>query len=125
MAVRTVFDAPIAERVSAQYSVTLTSETGAPLGAGDLTALTLTIYALDAEETIVNSVDAVSVLNAGRGTLDANGLLTLTLLPDDNQLVDPTRRSEKHIWLLQGTWGGIKKTRHEVQVEVLNLAQAL
>lgn len=125
MAVRTVFAEPIACKVSAQYTVTLTDETGTAIGSEELQSLTLTIYALDDERTIVNSVDAVSILNTGRGALDAAGLLTLTLTPEDNQLVDPLRTSELHVWLLQGVWGGLKKTKHEVLVKVLNITKGL
>jgi hypothetical protein len=124
MAVRTVFAEPIAERVSLRYTTALKKEDGAALAAADLTTLTLTLYALDASQTIINSVNAANILNSGRGAVDVNGVLTITLTPDDNQIIDATKPQEFHVLLIQGTYAsGTKATRHELQIEVVNMAR--
>jgi len=124
MAVRTVFAEPVAERVSLRYRATLKKEDDTALAAAELSTLTLTIYALDAARTIVNAVTTVNILNTGRGTIDAAGLLTLILTPDDNQILDSTLPEERHVLLMQGTYAsGVKATRHEVVVTVLNLGK--
>lgn len=123
MAIRSQWPEEIAEKTSAQYSATLTKETGATLVATDLTTLTLTLYALDVARTIINGVDAMDILNANIGTIDAAGLLTITLRPADTAILVAANTVEERIMLIQGTFAaaGSKATRHEVQFKVRNL----
>lgn len=124
MAVRTVFPEPVPEKTSLRYRASLTKEDGTALAAAELSTLTLTLYALDTARTIINSVNGTNILNVGRGTIDANGLLTVILTPDDTQVLDATLAEEKHVLLFQGTYAsGAKATRHEVLLTVLNLTK--
>jgi hypothetical protein len=124
MTIRTPLSEPAVEKSSYRITATITDESGAALPAASLTTLVLTLYALDAAQTIVNGVNAANILNSGRGAVDAAGKLTLTLLPADNVLIDPTQSSEIHVALVEWTWAaGLKAGKHEVQFTVVNLAK--
>lgn len=92
----------------------------------ELTAVTLTLYVRDvAAQTILNTVDHVNILNTGRATLHAtSGLMTLTLLPADTQVVDQTLDQEWHRALIEWTYnGGDKAGRMEIDFPVRNLSK--
>lgn len=115
----------VAEQTTLRLTATLVDETGAAIPAAALSTLTLTLYQRDgASQPIINSVDAVNVLNAGRGTVHAtSGLLTLTLLPADHTIVDISLDLEWHRALIQGTYAGGKAFKHEIDYQVRNLAK--
>jgi hypothetical protein len=113
----------VAERTTCRITASLIDETGAAIPANHFQALTLTLYARDAaSQPIINSVNAVNVLNTGRGTVHAtNGTLTLTLLPADNAIVDASADLEWHRALIQGTYETEKSVKYEVEFPVRNL----
>ena len=114
----------VAERTTLRILLTLQDETGAAIPSAGLTTLTLTLYVRDATaQTIINSVDDVNILNTGRGTVHAtSGLLTLTLLPADTQIVDSTSAIEWHRALIEWTYdAGAKAGKYEIDFPVLNL----
>jgi hypothetical protein len=116
----------VSEKTSWRYSAKLTKEDGAALGSGEAgLTLTLTLYALDAAETIINGVNALNILNDGtRGTLDANGNLAVVFLVADNPILDATLDKERHVALIQATWAaGTRAARHEVEFTVQNLSR--
>ena len=116
---------PIPELDSAQYVATMTKEDGTTLGSAELTTLTLTIYALNLTRSIVNSVNAVSILNTGRGVVSAGGVLTLTLNSLDNQVVDQTLPEEKHLLYIVGTWSaGTRRTSRLAEITIVNMPKA-
>jgi len=122
MGFRTIIADPIPERATTLITATLKDELGVVIPAAGLTTLTLTIYE---KETlaIVNAVTDTNILNTGRGTVGANGLLTLTLDPLDNQIVSTAGPlEERHILLIEFTYGAGKAGRHEIEVTVRNLA---
>lgn len=122
MPIRSKVPNEIPEKSAFRYAATLTKEDGIGIAATDLVTLTLTLYNLDAAFTIINAVNAVSILNVGRGTIDANGNLVVVLDSADLALVDATQERERHIMLIQGVYaGGARATRHEVQHTVVNL----
>jgi hypothetical protein len=122
MATRSVSPVEVPERTSFRYTANLTKEDGTPLTAAQLTTLTLTLYAMDATLTIINSVSDQNILNADRGTVDANGLLTIILTPADNQVLNTTLTVEYHIMLIEATYAsGTKASRHEVRLAVRNM----
>jgi hypothetical protein len=124
MPIRTWAPSEIAEKTSLQYTTTLTKETGATLTVSDLSSLTLTHYALDETLTIINSVNGMDILNANLGTIDGNGLLTITLRPADTAILVTANITEERILLIQGTYdAGLKATRHEVKYTIRNLAK--
>ena len=63
------------------------------------------------------------IKNRGRATVHAtSGLVTLTLLPADNQIVDATLDQEWHRALIEWTYNsGVKAGRYEVDFPVRNL----
>lgn len=122
--IRKVFADPIPERTSWRYTATLTKEDGTALGTGEAgLTLTLTVYALNAAQTLI--LPATNILNDGtRGTLDAAGQLAVVLLAGDNPVLDATLAKEKHVALLELTWGGgTHAARHELLFTVINLAK--
>lgn len=124
MAIRTVIEEEIAERSSALYVGTLLQEDGTPIGSSTpgLT-LTLTLYALDAAKTILNDVEAVDILNTGRGTLSVDGVLTIQFEADDAEIVNPRRMKEQHVALIEATWDPNHALRHELLLTVVNLSK--
>lgn len=115
----------VAEKTTVRVTATLVDETGAPIPSAGLSALTLTLYNRDSTtQEILNSVNAVNILNTGRGTVHAtSGLLTVTLEPDDNAIVDTAKDVEWHRALIAGTYGGGKTFKHEIEWQVRNLSK--
>ena len=73
---------PFAAGSTPQYRGQLFDAFGAPIPAANLSALTLSI--VDAlTGAVVNGVSAVNILNTGRGTVDAQGNLVVSLLAAD------------------------------------------
>lgn len=121
---RTVLTDIVAEKTTCRITAAVVDEAGLPLAANDLTTLTLTLYVPTGALTIINSRNGTNILNAGPGQIDANGILTLTLDPLDNAILDATLPHETHRALVQWTWsGGNKSGRHEVDYRVRNLAK--
>jgi hypothetical protein len=119
----TLIFGPVNERTSTQYTATLRDETGAVVPDTSLSSLLLTLYVPDANLTIVNGRDSQNVLNANGVTVDASGVLTWTLTPDDTAILDDALEVEQHIALLTYTWGINKAARHRFVVLVRNLAK--
>lgn len=114
----------VAEKTTLRFTATLVDETGVVIPAAGVSTLTLTLYNRDStNKEIINSVSAVNILNSGRGTLHAtSGLLTVTLEPNDNVIIDPASDLEWHRALIEGTYaGGVKAFKHEIDWQVRNL----
>ncbi|HJR01824.1 MAG TPA: hypothetical protein VKA83_09345 [Methylomirabilota bacterium] len=112
----------IPEKSAFRYTADLKKEDGSALGSGDVSALTLTLYNLDAALTLINGVNGTNILNIGRGTLSAGGALVVVLDALDLALVDATKESEKHIALITATYAaGARFMRHEIEHTVVNL----
>lgn len=111
----------IAERTTCRLTAQFTDETAANLQKVNLTTLTMTLYALGSG-AIINGNDGVNILDANQGVVSAEGLLTLTLAPLDNQILDSALDLELHRILLTWTFGGGAKTgRFELDLYVRNL----
>lgn len=121
--IRTVLPDPVAEGTTCLVTGSLVDETGAALGSSQLQAFTLTLYAVAAGLPVINSRNGISILNAGPGTIDAGGLWTITLAPEDNDIVSTSGPvDETHRMLLEWTYGaGAKKGKHEIDIRVRNL----
>jgi hypothetical protein len=114
----------VTEQTTLRITATLTDEAGTPIPLGGLTAMTLTLYLRDvAAQTILNGVTATDILNTGRATVHAtSGLLTLTLLPADNVILNDALDQEWHRALIQGTYNaGAKSFKHEFDFPVRNV----
>ena len=91
----------------------------------DLSSLTLTLYN-EADASIINGRSELNVKDANNVTVHAtSGLLTWTMQPDDNVIVDTTLghgKTELHIARFDFTWAsGTKTGRHVVYIEVEQL----
>lgn len=123
MSVRYINAEPVPERVGWRYQGTLKDEAGTVIPAATFAALTITIYALDAAQTIIQA--STSILNTGRGTLDAFGVLTITFLPADSAIVDTTLLAERHVALVEGDYAGTRKFAREVEWGISNMAKRI
>lgn len=114
----------VAEKSTLRITATLVDETGAALPSAALASLTLTLYNRDSvNKEIINSVSAVNILNTGRGSVHvSSGLLTVTLDPADNAVIDTAIDLEWHRALIEGTYaGGAKAFKYEMDFKVRNL----
>ena len=121
MPLRTVFKTPVAELTTARYTGQLVDETGANLPSSSIVSLKLTIFNNE-NAAIINTVTEKSILNADRGTVSGTGLVTITLVPADNIIIDVTKQLETHVLFIQWTYGaqGVKAGNHEVEFQVFN-----
>lgn len=116
----------VAERTTLRLTATLLDETGAAIPSAGLNTLTLTLYNRDSLlQEIINSVTAVNILNTGRGTVHAtSGLVTVTLTPADNQIVNTAQDLEWHRALIEGTYAASAKAfKSEIDFQVRNLSK--
>lgn len=121
---RTVLTDIVAEKTTCRITAAVVDEAGLPLTSSDLTTLTLTLYVPTGAQAIINSRNGTNILNSGPGQIDGNGILTLTLEPLDNAILDATLPHETHRALIQWTWsGGNKAGRHELDFRVRNLSK--
>lgn len=109
------------EETSGEYTATLTDESGDAINGTVLSTLTLTLYNQDTALTIINSRNDQNVLNTNGVTIDVNGLLTWTIAPDDNEILNTTLTAERHTAQFNWTWGAGKIGRHEIVLVVKNL----
>ncbi|HME96771.1 MAG TPA: hypothetical protein VKN16_21425 [Methylomirabilota bacterium] len=101
------------------------AEADAPLLPADLLSLTCTIFSLDNPgHPIVNSVNQVNILNAGRGTLDGTGRLVLLLEDADATVLDQSLEIERHCVRIVGVYNTspTRTSKRELEVRVRNLA---
>jgi len=116
----------VAEKTTLRITATLLDESGLAIPSAGLTTLTLTLYIRDSTaQEVVNSVNAVDILNVGRGTVHASsGVLTIVLDPADNTIIDSTTDLEWHRILIQGTYAaGAKAFKQECDFQVRNLSK--
>ena len=112
----------VGEQVTAQVTGVIVDLAGTAIPGANLTTCTLTVYSLDdPAKPIVNSIDGVNILNAGRGTIDGSGNLTLILDAADNPILDDTRLRERHMLKIDFSWnGGLRDGRFKAILPVSN-----
>ena len=125
MAHRTNLTEHVPEQSMCVISAVVRDENDVALPLAAVITLTATLYD-EKTGNIINSRDAQDIRNTNGGTLDANGLVTLTLLSADNVMQTGGhpggRHKETHIVLFQWTYGApVKDGKHEVAFPVLNL----
>lgn len=120
--IREIMRQEIAEGGSALLTATLLDEAGAAVPLASLGTLTLTLYD-ESSDAIINLRDGTNIKNANGGTVHAtDGSFSLLLGPDDNPITDPTKRAERHIALIIGTYnGGANVVTKEISITVRNL----
>lgn len=98
----------------------LLDESGAGVGTGQLTTLTLTLYLKGSPSTYINGRNAQDALNANGVTVDAIGNVTWQMSYLDNPLVGEPDQAEEHVALFEWTWsGGTKKGNAERLISVI------
>jgi hypothetical protein len=114
------------EHSSASFSAELWDEDGAPIGADAVSLARLTLYDVSTG-TVLNGRDDQDVLNTNDVVIedekDDSDTITRTVLrwamqPDDNRIVNQTRRSaERHaaLWTIEWTGGHV---HHETAIAV-------
>lgn len=122
MTVRIVIREPVAERTTQFLDAVIRDENGVAIPGSALTELMLTLYATDAQLTILNNREKQDILNANGGTVDESGNLSLELTPDDTAIVDDTIEVEEHVHLFEFSYdGGSKFGKQEIVLKIDNL----
>ena len=114
----------VLERTTTRLTGTLVGEDKVtPLPGSTLTTFVLTVYVLDLVQTVI--VDHRNVLNAGGGTVDELGAMVVLLSPDDMRILTAGLPNERHLVLLEWTWGiaPVKTGRAEFVLVVRNLGK--
>jgi len=96
---------PFGAGTTPEWTFQITDANGNPIAASSLFTLTLTIVDT-ATKAVVNGVQDVNVLNAGRGAVDAQGNVTITLTAADTALLSATDTQEFRSLILFWTWNG-------------------
>lgn len=101
-----------------------TSKPPVPIPGSALTSLTLTLYRKGAPvgSDIINARDDMDILGVNGGSVDANGVLTLILDPEDMPMLNASVTKETHVALLTWTYNsGATTGRAEVFFPVHDL----
>ena len=102
---------------TAKIVATFTDEDGVAITALD--SLKMTLYD-EQSGTIINSKDGVDIAGSF-----SSGTLTLLLTPADNAVVNAVKgASERHILLLEYTYGTSKKGSEPIEIDVEYTAKA-
>jgi hypothetical protein len=119
---RTRAEGEYPEKVSLTLIAEITDENGVLLVSGQLTTLTLTIYAPDIlGSPIINNKKDINILNANGGVFDSDGIITVLLSPQDTVCVG-SAGNELHRHLFTWTFSNGSKTgRHEVDILFKNM----
>jgi hypothetical protein len=123
----------VAEKSTCRITGALVDEAGAALSASQLTTLTLTLYALIETLPVINTNTDKNIKNANQGTIDADGIFTLTLAPADNAIMSGVDSAETtgainewHRALIKWTWaGGAKAGMYEIDFKVRNVSKVV
>jgi hypothetical protein len=110
---------PYAEKSTQKINFTVEDEDG---NAVQPETLTVTLYN-QADGAIINSRNAINILNANGGSVSA-GVGYWIMDPDDNAIVNDARDEEIHVALFEWTWNsGQRGAPWEVLLNVRNLAK--
>ena len=123
-AIANVPGGPWAAGTTPVYTATLVDGSGNPISGVTLAALTLTI-ADTLTGTIINGVSQINILNTGRGTIDAAGLLTISLEPGDTSMSETTGPQVQRSLIIDWTYNaGAAVGRHQANFMLVALAGA-
>ena len=114
----------VLEKTTQLYTATFYDETGAVIPVASLNTLVLTLY--DSVTLVaINSRTQQNILNANNVTVTSSGLLTWTMQPADNPILNTSLAQELHIALFEWTYtGGTSKAgKHQAAFYVVNLAK--
>lgn len=124
-AVSTPPGGPFPSRSTVIYTGRLVDSNGAGIPADELDSLTLSL-AVTNTGAIVNGVEKVDILNTGRGVVDDEGYLTITLTRDDTDIgAAPANTQRTLSMVLDWTFnGGAHEGRHEVRLRFIALTES-
>ncbi|MEO8007144.1 MAG: hypothetical protein ABI728_01295 [Betaproteobacteria bacterium] len=109
----------VVENSTRLFSAVLLTETGSRFSSADCVSLTLTLYNRH-DRAIVNSRDALDVLNTNGGTLDTQGNFTFEFTPLDTAILTATLEYENRVALFELVYSGTRQIAHEVEFRVTN-----
>ena len=109
------------EKTTARYQTTLLDETGVGIASGSFVSLSLTLYNVSTG-AIINSRNSQNVLNANNVTISGSGLLTWTMVPNDNSIIG-SEKTEHHKALFEGVYSTDKAVRYPIFIVVTNLTK--
>lgn len=123
-AVSTPPGGPFPSKATVIYTSRLLDGNGAGIPAADLDSLTMTL-SVSNTGAIVNGVERVNILNTGRGVVDAEGNLTVTLLPADTDIGPAPANTQRTLsMVLDWTFNdGNSVGRHEVRMRFIALTE--
>lgn len=108
------------ERTSGQITFTVVDQAGAAVPLAAVSAIALSLYDR-LTGRVLNTRSRQNVLNTNNVTYHAtSGLLTWSVQPADNAIVDDRLELETHIAEFSLTWTGGQAT-HKAALEVTNL----
>jgi hypothetical protein len=115
---------PVNERTTAKYTTDpLTDEDGAVIAGSTMTTATLTLYD-QKTGAIINSRNQQNVNNANNVTIADTGIVSWTLMPADNAIVNGRLSQEMHVAVFDFRWdGGTSRSVHEVKILVNNVGK--
>lgn len=123
MAFRTTLTAVFAEGKTAKITAVIEDEDGTGIDVANLGTVTLTLFN-DRSKAIINSRNQTDIKNAGPGTIDSSGNLTLTLTADDMAILVASNDAERHVAFIEWTYSsGTKSGGFEIAFTVTNLAK--
>lgn len=119
------------ESASAKLTATIQDESETAIPAASLATLTLLLYDQTTElanpgttTAVINSRNRQNILNANGCAVSTGGVMTLTLTPADNVIVNTGLSSERHVALIEYTYGaGLKAGKEEVLIDVFNYSR--
>lgn len=122
-AVVTLSVGPFAARSTPVYTGQIVDGAGAGIPASSLDALTLSIVDTMSNE-IINGVSQVDILNTGRGRVDSQGNLTISLLTGDTSMDEvPGETQVQRSLVIDFSYNsGNSEGRHQVNFLLLALA---
>jgi hypothetical protein len=113
-------DQSIASGMTAIFSGVFYDENDLPIPASDFDSLVLSINDTETGE-VINSVDELDILNAGRGVVDSQGRLTITLESDDTVLPVGSKRTKSRSLTVKWTYRTDRTGSHQIDFKITRL----
>lgn len=111
----------VGERVSSVLTATIKDNTGTPIPGASLETLTVTLYEV-LTGSIINGRNDTNILGANGGSVSVGGVLTWNMDAADNQILSATSppvTDERHVALIEFTFNGGRRGKHEALILVV------
>ena len=111
------------ELTTAIYTATLQNGAGVPIVKANIVSAQLTLKDVDTGE-VINSRLNQNIIDDNNVTIhDTSGLLTWTIQPEDNVLINPARQSETHRAVFDIVYSSTQRLRYELYLQVRNITE--